>query len=240
MRITDILKRGIHRLRVAGVPLPVLDAEVLLAHCLAVPRSYLYAHPYEEITTLQERCYDVLLVRRERHEPVAYLIGEKEFWSRAFTVDRRVLIPRPETEVLVEEALMRVQEFGCSHIRILDVGTGSGAIGITMAAELPLASVVATDISPHALQVAAYNAQRWGLQERVSFLCTRGLMAVIGTFHLILSNPPYIPESALDSLPRGVKDYEPREALNGGHGVSISTGSLLLRGVISSLVEDGS
>jgi len=112
MRITDILKRGIHRLRVAGVPLPVLDAEVLLAHCLAVPRSYLYAHPYEEITTLQERCYDVLLVRRERHEPVAYLIGEKEFWSRAFTVDRRVLIPRPETEVLVEEALMRVQEFG--------------------------------------------------------------------------------------------------------------------------------
>jgi len=210
MRITDILKRGIHRLRVAGVPLPVLDAEVLLAHCLAVPRSYLYAHPYEEITTLQERCYDVLLVRRERHEPVAYLIGEKEFWSRAFTVDRRVLIPRPETEVLVEEALMRVQEFGCSHIRILDVGTGSGAIGITMAAELPLASVVATDISPHALQVAAYNAQRWAFRSGSPFFAPAGswqLLVPFTSFYLtppIYRNPPSIPyREALKTMNRG-------------------------------------
>lgn len=216
MRLKEVLAEGIQALRQAEMPQPALDAEVLLAHCLGVTRAFLYGHPDYMLAASERSRYASYLTRRRRQEPVAYIVGEKEFWSRPFKVDRRVLIPRPETEVLVEEALTIAGRESGGQKRILDVGTGSGAIGITMAAELPSAWVVATDISPAALHVAIENARRNGVCEQMVFVRCRGIQPISGKFHLILSNPPYIPSAAMEELPAGVRDYEPWEALDGG------------------------
>lgn len=216
MRLKDVLNQGEQRLKGAGFSTPVLDAEVLMAHILGQRKTFLYSHPDYELTEEEKWRYEELIARRLLHEPVAYLVEEKEFWSRSFKVDRRVLIPRPETEVLVEVSLELADAFPNDRLKVVDVGTGSGAIGITFAAEVGRSYVLATDISKEALDVAETNACRLGVRERMDFVLCSGLDAVSGTFHFILSNPPYVPTEEIRHLPAGIKNFEPLIALDGG------------------------
>ena len=189
-----------------------LEAELLLCHCLQQSRSYLYAWPEKKIDG--ERCaaYEALLVARRKGTPVAYLTGLREFWSLPLQVDAHTLIPRPETETLVEWALdLRLAE----DARVADLGTGSGAIALALASERPRWQFLATDISEDALAVAGLNARRLGLGN-IEFLCSDWERSLApGSFELIVSNPPYI-ALADPHLGRGDVRFEPAAALRSG------------------------
>ena len=172
------------RLHAAGCESPRLDAEVLLAEAIGVDRAWLHMHPEREV--IDADAFAVLLARRETCEPVAYILGRKGFRHIELAVDPRVLVPRPETEALVEIAVGSVPEGG----RVVDVGTGSGAVALAVKSERPDLDVVATDVSPEALEVARANARSLGLD--VTFVETDLLAGVRGPFHLVLSNPPYV------------------------------------------------
>jgi release factor glutamine methyltransferase len=189
-----------------------LEAEILMAHCLESQRSFLYANPELELPRKRVAAFARLIERRLRGEPIAYIIGVREFWSLPLSVTPDVLIPRPETELLVETALQAVPPD--AEWRIADLGTGSGAIALALAAELPGCEVHATDISEAALQVAMGNAGRLGL-ERVTFHRGSWCEPLTGKFQLIVSNPPYV---AIDDphLRRGDCRFEPRDALSPG------------------------
>ncbi len=200
---------------------PARDAVLLLAHTLDKPSSYPYLHPDEALSDDAEERFLALVERRKSGEPVAYLRGYQEFMGLRFKVDRRVLIPRPETEILVEAAAGALS--GMGEATIADICCGSGAIGLSLARILPGSHVALSDASADALDVARENAVSLGVAERVQFL--QGDLAVplleagmAGTFNLVASNPPYIPEDEMDSLPRDVRCFEPRLALNGGRG----------------------
>ncbi len=202
-------------MRAAGVEDPRLDAEVLLAEATGIDRALLLARPEAEIEPAAARLFGEMVRRRLRREPVAYIVGSKGFRRLDLAVDRRVLIPRPETELLVEIALER------GPASLLDVGTGSGAIGLAVAAELPGCAVTATDTSRAALEVARANAERLGLADRVRFLAgsvpEEGGDAPGGEgFDLIVANLPYIAEHDWPSLQPEVTQWEPREALLSG------------------------
>ncbi|MBI5014163.1 MAG: peptide chain release factor N(5)-glutamine methyltransferase [Deltaproteobacteria bacterium] len=191
-----------------------LDAEILLAHALDVPRIQLYLQFDKPLETREVDAYRELVRRRARREPAAYVTGCREFWSLALRVDPRVLIPRPETERLVEAALERME---VPSGRLADLGTGSGAIALALLSERTGWEAVGTDVSDGALAVAAENAGRLGLQDR--FEARRGdLVAPLGgeSFDLVVSNPPYIPSGDLATLEPEVCGYEPRAALDGG------------------------
>lgn len=195
------------------MPSPRLDAELLVAHTLRCDRVKLYLdldRPWldPELSSVRE-----LLKRRRAFEPIAYIRGEREFYGRAFKVDRRVLIPRPDTETLVERALSLLPQD--REVRVLDLCTGSGAIGLTLAAELPLALVVTTDLSNDALEVAKHNAKQLGVEARVQFLAGDLLGAVRSDarYDLIACNPPYIDEASRSDLARDITDHEPSLAL---------------------------
>ncbi|HSE84737.1 MAG TPA: peptide chain release factor N(5)-glutamine methyltransferase [Candidatus Binatia bacterium] len=197
-----------------------LDAEVLLRHVLDVEKEQLYLNADAPISAGQEAKFRELLLRRSRREPVAYITGHKEFWSLDFIVTPAVLIPRPETELLVEVALQHVREFTSgSSVTVLDVGTGSGVISVCLAKEEPVTKIVAVDISPVALDVARLNAGRHGVADRIRFL-SGDLFApvkpVAGTFDVIVSNPPYIPTGDLAMLAPEIRQWEPIPALDGG------------------------
>jgi release factor glutamine methyltransferase len=162
-----------------------------------------------------ERSYDALVARRQQREPLAYIIGVKEFWNLSFEVSPAVLIPRPETELLVEAALDRYPP--ASTIRIADVCTGSGCVAIALACERRGATVIATDISAEALLVARRNAERLQVETRVTFVETDLLAGIAGTFDLIVSNPPYVPEQDRATLQQEVREHEPAVALFAGH-----------------------
>ena len=198
---------------ILGTDAARLEAEILLAACLDKPRSHLYAWPEREIEPrLQER-FAVLISRRALGEPIAYLLGQREFWSLSLTVTPQTLIPRPETEALVALALDTMPEE--LPLCIADLGTGTGAIALAIARERPHSEVIATDISPAALSVAKGNATRLGL-DNVRFVCGSWCRALtVDIFDFILSNPPYVAESD-PHLREGDLRFEPRKALAAG------------------------
>lgn len=219
-RLRDALVLGVERLAAAGVDSPRLDAEVLLAHCLEMTREQLVIAGDLPLTLAAARGFEILLGRRLQREPIAYITGKQEFWSLDFLVTPDVLIPRPETERLIEAALLLGAEMA-SHqpLRVLDIGTGSGAIAVSLAKEMPTALIYATDISPAALAVARRNALRHRVADRMRFFCGDMLAALgekIARFDLLVSNPPYIRRAEIDTLEPEVRDWEPRGALDGG------------------------
>ncbi len=198
------------------LPCARLDAEVLLAHALQCNRVRLYTHFDQPLSTLERDAFRGLVKRRAAYEPVAYICGQREFYGRDFAVDASVLIPRPETEQVIEAALAWAKQHAPTDLRILDIGCGSGALAVTLAAELPQASVVAVDISPQAVAKTLLNAERHKVAERVQ--CDVGdlFVAVQGRFDIIVSNPPYIAQHERPSLSADVVRYEPGLALFGG------------------------
>lgn len=198
-----------------------LGAELLLAFVLGKDRAYLLAHADEVIAAeVLGRFYD-LFGRMMAGEPVAYLLGKREFYGLDFFVDRRVLIPRPETEHLVEKILsyhrpLPLKDGTSAHLRILDVGTGSGCIAIVLAKHLPSAQVTGVDISEEALEVAKKNAEMHGVSERVKFFQSDLLASVQGPFDVVVANLPYIGEKRFSFVSKSAVDYEPHVALFGG------------------------
>jgi release factor glutamine methyltransferase len=183
--------------------------------------------------------------RRRRGEPVAYIVGKKEFWSLPFEVNSHVLIPRPETEILVEEVLKVCSGMKTGNLRILEIGTGSGAISVSLAHELKNAQIVATDISQEAIKVASRNAQINDVANQISFLSGNLFEPVSGKFDIIVSNPPYISKEEYDRLPTGVRDFEPELALLSGadgtafHREIINAGGIHLKPGGWSFIEIG-
>jgi release factor glutamine methyltransferase len=231
--LAAVLHRGVERLR--EFPNGRRDAQQLLLRVLQKDGAWLLAHPEATLNDEQARCYDDWLGRRERREPVQYIVGEQEFYGLALKVSPDVLIPRPETEHLVEAALTRLERERSA--RICDVGTGSGAIAVALARHLPLAEVTAVDKSAGALQVARENAARHGVAERVRLLESDLLGAVRGErFNMVVSNPPYVATG--ERLEAQVGLYEPQEALYAG-----ATGLEVYRRLIPAakrgLVDDG-
>lgn len=210
-RVGDLLASARTRLRRAGIEDAGLVAEVLLAHVLVRDRVWLYAHPEAEVAEDLARRFAGLVARSARHEPLAYLTGEREFFGRAFLVLPGVLVPRPETEVLVEAALAALRR---PHARVVDVGCGSGVIGISVALARRDARVVALDLDPRATRLARRNAQRHGA---TNVLVVQGdlLGPVRGPVDAVLANLPYLTPTELRRLPAVVR-REPRLALSGG------------------------
>jgi release factor glutamine methyltransferase len=228
------LRDGIAQLERETVPSAGLAAELLLMHAIGRDRTWIYAHPEAELNSAQREQYFSLIARRASGEPTQHLTEHQEFWGLDFEVSPSVLIPRPETEHLIEVALERLgitNEMGAQRrnekFRIADVGTGSGCIAISLARELPYASIIATDISVAALDVARRNAARHGVSDRVELLECNLLDALFyqspatghqssPIFDLIVSNPPYIGRWEAASLAREVREHEPEAALYGG------------------------
>ena len=208
--IDDLLREGRRRLEAAS-PTPVLDAQLLLGHVLGKPRSFLLAWPEHEPEIAQVRRFLELLERRCHGEPVAYLTGRREFWAYEFEVEPAVLIPRPETELLVERALARIP--ATAAWRLADTGTGSGALAVTLKLERPRCTVLATDRSFAALRLAQRNARRLGA--RIACIQADWLAPIASaSLDLIVSNPPYIP--AGDPHLQEEIRFEPRQALVAG------------------------
>ena len=195
----------------AGCPSPRVDAEWLLADALGVSRTELYADGKQTLEPRVADRFDDAVARRARREPLAYVLGEWGFRRLTLRVDPRVLIPRPETETLVERCLAVLED--AERPRVLDIGVGSGAIALAIASEHPGAAVVATDSSAGALEVAAVNRALAGLDGRVELVEGELFAGLAGPFDLVVSNPPYVERSELDSLEPEVRDYEPRAAL---------------------------
>jgi release factor glutamine methyltransferase len=221
LSIRGALLWGGEVLRQAGLENSRLDAEVLLRHVLRLEKEQLYMNGDAPISAGQEGKFRELVLRRSRREPVAYIIGHKEFWSLDFFVSSAVLIPRPETELLVEVALQYVRRRlpSGSPVKVLDVGTGSGVISVCLAKEHAATQIVAVDFSPVALNMASVNAKRNGVADRIRFLLG-DLFAPVEplreTFELIVSNPPYIRRGELPMLAPEIHRWEPAIALDGG------------------------
>lgn len=216
-RIGDILQAAVLQLEKAGIENGRVDAELLLGHCVRKSRTELYLASSEQIGSADRLVFNQMIARRCCREPVAYILGEREFWSQCFIVSPDVLIPRPETEFLVETALLKAKERGGVDL-CLDLCCGSGIIGIIMAMETGC-RVVATDISARALSVCSKNSARLGVSNNVIPVRTDIAAAVDPglKFDLITANPPYISSGDVDQeLDPDVADYEPRLALDGG------------------------
>lgn len=193
------------------------DANLLARHVLGWDRATLMTRETDEATPEFVARFDPLIERRARREPVAYIRGEQEFWSHDFGVNRAVLIPRPETELIIEELLtFNPDNLPARKVRVLDIGTGSGVLAVIVAAELPLADVVATDISRAALDVAQANAKRYGVDDRITFVEAAYVGSAMGPFDFIISNPPYVTAAEYEDLAPEVREYEPAQALVAG------------------------
>jgi release factor glutamine methyltransferase len=206
---------GSRQLKQAGVRNPERDAELLLLYTTGLSRTDLITKPEHGLRADEENRYREAIARRAHSEPVQYITGEREFYGLRFAVTPGVLIPRPETEHLVEAALERIPPN--APFRIADVGTGSGAIAIALAVARPLAKITAIDISPAALRVATQNASAHGVAERIEFVEADLLDGIAArSFDIVVSNPPYIADGERETLDAEVKDYEPANALFAG------------------------
>jgi release factor glutamine methyltransferase len=224
--VRTALKQGLAQLREAHVPSFTLAAELLFLHVLGRDRTWLYAHPEEQLSTSDAERFFALIALRASGEPTQHLTGKQEFWGLEFEVTPDVLIPRPETEHVIEVGLDRLAlrevragrkpTFGGEGLQIADIGTGSGCIAIAMAKELPGATIYATDISTAAVAVAKRNAANHNAADRVRFLGSNLLDGVPPLLDLIVSNPPYIGRREAATLMREVRDHEPEIALYGG------------------------
>jgi release factor glutamine methyltransferase len=244
--IEELLLDGVGRLRASGSETPRLDAELLLARAIGTDRSGVLAYPEARVGDGQQATFEAEIERRAAGEPVAYIRGFKEFYGLAFSADARALIPRPETELIVELAEREVMErltvapraVGAQPIRVADVGTGSGTIAVALAAALRKrkalgdVEIVATDISPEALQLARENAVGHGVADRLRFVEADLLPPVVSfPFDILLANLPYIPTGDIATLPVAAS-FEPRIALDGG-----SDGLVEIRRLVERLPE---
>lgn len=211
MTVGGALAAGTRQLAAAGIADPARDSRALMAAALGVPAMRVTVMAGEPIGAEQALRFEAMLVERSRARPVAQIVGERAFWGRHFVVTGDVLDPRPETEILVARALD-----GPAPARILDLGTGSGAILVSLLAEWPRAQGLGTDLSEPALAVATRNAVRHGVADRAAFRRADWGAGIEGGFDLVLSNPPYIPAAEVETLSRDVRDWEPREALTAG------------------------
>lgn len=222
-RLREIRAAVIARLTRAGIADAELEADILLAWLLKCNRAGLVLAAEQPLSPEQRQRLLAALARRQRREPLAYILGEWEFWSLPFTVGPEVLIPRPETELLVEQALAFVRAAESmgqekKYWRVLDLGTGSGILAVVLALEIPTAQVVALDRSPAALDLARTNVRRHGVAGRVSLVGSDWLTALAPrpSFDLVVANPPYVVREELAALQPEVRDFEPRSALDGG------------------------
>jgi release factor glutamine methyltransferase len=237
MDLRTALKLGITQLRAAGVPSDTLAAELLLLHATGRSRTSVYSHPEDTLSGPQSQYYLALIEKRATGIPTQHLTGKQEFWGLEFEVTPDVLIPRPETEHVIEVALDRLalrdlrsqqkQNMTGEGLLLADIGTGSGCIAIALAKEFPAAQIYALDISPGALAVARRNASRLGFSDRIHFVQSNLLQTISARsplaarhsplyFDLVASNPPYIGRREASTLAREVRDHEPKLALYGG------------------------
>lgn len=243
MQLKAALTAAVERLEASELGSPRLNAETLMMFVLGVNRAYLYAHPELELNADEQARYEEVVAQRTTGMPSQYITGHQEFWGLDFVVTPAVLIPRPETEHLVETVLELVREQNeqvRSELKLVDVGTGSGCVALALAHELPFVQVYATDISAEALEIARANAARLQLSDRVQFLHRDVLNPVGGDspqntnslpdLDFVVSNPPYVAYSEGDKVQRSVKEFEPQAAVFAGEdGLD----------VISRLIEQG-
>lgn len=198
---------------------PALDTEILLSHVLKKDRAFLFTYPEKKLTHSQEKKFKNLIVRRKKHEPVAYIVGYKEFYGLAFFVNHDVLIPRPETEKLVEKVIAHLKTKSCQlKTSICDLGTGSGCLAIALAKNLPNIQIWATDISRSALKIAKINAKMHRVSKHIKFVCS-DLFSKIPQkikFDVIVANLPYLSQKQYKVAQLEIKKYEPQLALVGG------------------------
>ena len=217
--LQEAVTYGTQVLRDAGIPNPRLDAQILLSAVSGLDRAQVFTYPERQLTTEQQQRYEAFILRRSHHEPVAYILGHKEFYGLDFVVDRRVLIPRPETEMLVERALSVIRErLERGEIPLVaDIGTGSGAIPVTLAVEEPrLPYLYACDISQDALEVTRINCARHGVGERVRLLHGNLIEPLPERVDVLLANLPYVGTSEMDEMSSEVLAHEPHLALFSG------------------------
>jgi len=216
--VSEALNLLAQAFRTAGIEDADVDARLLVGHALHLDRARLIAHSDRILEAREINMISALAARRLQREPVSRILGQKEFWSIALAITPDVLVPRPETETVVEGALDFVVRGGLrmEKLRILDIGTGSGALLLALLRELPNATGIGTDISTGALKVARENAARCGLEDRCTFLVCDIASVVEGPFDLLVSNPPYIAHDEITSLAPEVKNYDPTVALDGG------------------------
>jgi len=219
--IANLLASATQQLKQAGCGSPQLDAELLLGHTLNKNRAWLYANGNQPLQKHHQNIFGALLARRTNREPVAYLTQHKPFFGLDFLVTPQVLIPRPETELLVETAITLIKanlikSRNNKRLLIVDVGTGSGCIAVALAKNLPQAQLLAVDVSPKAIKVAQCNVARHRVQPQVDCMVGNLLQSIAGSINLIVSNPPYINPLNLPATMPEVSRYEPQLALDGG------------------------
>ena len=238
MTIHDLVQGARDRFVNAGISasLAAFDAEVLARQVLGWDRARFLSDRNEKASSVFLLNYEPLVARRERREPVSYILGTREFWELDFEVGPDVLIPRPETELIVEETLALLGRDGTP--RIIDVGTGSGCIAIVLAREIPGARMTATDVSVDALAVARRNAKRHGVADRVTFIETSFLDGIESGADAIVSNPPYVPSVSVRGVTPEVREYEPRVAVFSGEDGLDGVRSVL-NGAASKLAPGG-
>ena len=221
MKLAQALHEATEVLQAAGIEDPWLEAEVLIRHTLNLDRAHLYARLQEDLSTGDQTAFHSLLARRLSHEPTAYIVGQREFYGLDLETTPAALIPRPETELLVGEAMARAclpdrQAHHRKRLLIADVGTGNGAIAVALAVHLPEAALVAIDLSREALALAVRNARRHGVESRISFLQADLLAPLAQAADIIVANLPYVRSADWKALPPEIREHEPRAALDGG------------------------
>lgn len=217
MKVREALREGERLLRGVSTDEAELEAELLLRHALSMDRVHLYQRLTEEISPAAYKRYRKLLDRRLRHEPTPYILGRREFFGLEFEVTPAAIIPRPETEVLVELAIAFARErFGAGPFDFADIGVGCGAIAIVVAREVPPARVTAIDVSKRALALARRNAHRHGVEERIRFLHGDLLTPLDAPVDIIAANLPYVRTADWASAPMEIREFEPRRGLDGG------------------------